>query len=200
MGVGRRVAQVVGLGSVLLALLGVPATASANEVSELVERCAHGQPLGGFRPSAYAEALRHLPTVLLEYSNCEEQLREAELQAATVGGALGSPTAAGPGSPAAAGGAAAGGLLGGLPSGAGEPPLPAPPALEQQLQAASRRPPAQAVAAGLGIVRPGAVPVAGGRLLDSLPTVILAAIGAVAAAALVLGAVAVRSRTTSKGP
>jgi hypothetical protein len=85
---------------VALALLSGPMSAQASEASTIVEKCAHGQPIGGYSQSAYRQALKQLPTILIEYSPCTEQIRGAELAAAG-GGAGGTSTGTAPNVPLA---------------------------------------------------------------------------------------------------
>jgi hypothetical protein len=67
--------------------MGAPA-AQASEAQTIIEKCAQGKPLGGYTQKAYREALKHLPTIAIEYSPCEEQIRKAELTAAGGGGSV----------------------------------------------------------------------------------------------------------------
>jgi hypothetical protein len=76
---------------VALVLLAGATSAQASEASTIIEKCAHGQPIGGYSQSAYREALKQLPTILVEYSPCTQQIRSAELAAA--GGGAGSASA-----------------------------------------------------------------------------------------------------------
>jgi hypothetical protein len=82
----------------LLTLSASPALAS--EGSAIIEHCTKGQSLSGFSENGYREALKQMPTVGLEYSPCEEQIRRAELAAAGGGGAgVGAAAGATPGGP-----------------------------------------------------------------------------------------------------
>lgn len=83
-----------------LALLAGATAAQASEASQIVEKCAHGKPISGYSQSAYRQALKQLPTILIEYSPCPEQIRGAELAAAG-GGAGGTATGAAPNVPLA---------------------------------------------------------------------------------------------------
>lgn len=73
----------------MAALLAAAAPAEASEATKIVERCTHGESLGGFSQNGYREALKHLPTEVTEYSECANEIRKAELAAAggTQGGA-----------------------------------------------------------------------------------------------------------------
>lgn len=85
---------------VALALLAGATSASASEASQIIEKCAHGQPISGYSQSAYRQALKQLPTILIEYSPCPEQIRKAELAGAG-GGAGGTSTGIAPNVPLA---------------------------------------------------------------------------------------------------
>jgi hypothetical protein len=75
---------------VALALLAGPATAaSADTGTKIIERCTHGQSLGGFSQQAYRRALAELPTEVEEYSDCGNLIRRAQLEAAGSGGGAG---------------------------------------------------------------------------------------------------------------
>jgi hypothetical protein len=66
-------------------------SAQASEASTIVEKCAHGEPLGGYSQSAYRQALKQLPTIAIEYSECANEIRKAEL--AGTGGSGGTTSA-----------------------------------------------------------------------------------------------------------
>lgn len=70
------------------------APAGASEVSTIIERCEHEQPLSGFSENAYRQALKQLSTFLQAYSPCPELIGKAELAAATGGGTSASAAAA----------------------------------------------------------------------------------------------------------
>ncbi len=76
----------------LLAALGGASTAHASQASAIVEKCAKGEPFGGYSQSAYRQALKQLPTIVVEYTPCAEQIRKAELAAAGGGGETASST------------------------------------------------------------------------------------------------------------
>jgi hypothetical protein len=76
-----RRTQAVLLFALLSALVwGVPA-ATADEASTIIERCTHGESLTGFNAAAYTTALQQLPTVVKEYTNCEDLIRAASSSA-----------------------------------------------------------------------------------------------------------------------
>lgn len=68
----------------LMTLGATPALGS--EASTIIERCANAQPLSGFSQKGYREALKQMPTVASEYSDCPTLIRKAELAAAGGGG------------------------------------------------------------------------------------------------------------------
>ena len=82
------------LALVALALLAVATVAQASEASQIIEKCAHGKPIGGYSQSAYRQALKQLPTIAIEYSECTNEIRKAELAAA--GGGAGATSAISP--------------------------------------------------------------------------------------------------------
>jgi hypothetical protein len=71
---------------VSLALLAFAATAAASEEQAIFEKCKNGESLAGFSQNAYREALKHMPTIVSEYSECAQLIRKAELAAAGGGG------------------------------------------------------------------------------------------------------------------
>jgi hypothetical protein len=80
---------------VALAALGcVATTAAADTGTKIIERCTHGQSLGGFSQQDYRRALQELPTEVEEYSDCANLIRRAQLAAA--GGGGGGPGGGGP--------------------------------------------------------------------------------------------------------
>jgi hypothetical protein len=70
----------IALASAMLLVSATPA--QAGEASKIIERCTHGESLGGFSQNGYREALRHMPTEVTEYSDCANLIRKAELAAA----------------------------------------------------------------------------------------------------------------------
>jgi hypothetical protein len=80
---------------VLVLLMGA-STAQANQTQTILEKCGHNESVAGFSQNAYREALKHIPTEVVEYSPCVELIRKAELAAAGGGvnpGAAGSSAA-----------------------------------------------------------------------------------------------------------
>jgi hypothetical protein len=165
----RRSRRRIGFGTFVLALLLAPAggisVARADEASTIIERCAHGQSLAGFKRSAYAKALHELPTDVREYSDCEELIRKAALAAAGGG--------AGPG-----GGAAT------------APPTPAEQ--ETLTRAAHARP--TPIKVGGHSELPGVVPVSLASALNALPTPLMALLAALLALGAAAGTTSLRGR------
>jgi hypothetical protein len=96
----RRPKHVLALPAILVALASVAAPAQANVGEKIIDRCTHGQSLGGFSQKAYREALKDLSAGTEEYSNCAQLIRQAQLAAAgaghgsSAGGGAGTPTTA----------------------------------------------------------------------------------------------------------
>ncbi len=70
----------------LVLLAGFTATANADVGTKIIERCTHGQSIGGFSQQAYRRALQELPTEVEEYSDCANLIRRAQLNATAGGG------------------------------------------------------------------------------------------------------------------
>ncbi|MGH2835008.1 MAG: hypothetical protein ACRDK4_08115 [Solirubrobacteraceae bacterium] len=73
-----------GLISALVALAVTIAApvAVANVGQTIVDKCGKGEPFGGYTQAQYKEALKDMATGTSEYSNCENEIRKAELAAA----------------------------------------------------------------------------------------------------------------------
>ena len=79
----------------LVALACLATTAGADSGTKIIERCTHGQSLGGFSQQDYRRALQELPTEVEEYSDCANLIRRAQLAAAGGGGSgTGAPAVA----------------------------------------------------------------------------------------------------------
>jgi hypothetical protein len=154
---------------VALAMLWSPVSAQASEASAIVEKCAHGQPIGGYSQGAYRQALKQLPTILIEYSPCPEQIRGAELAAAG-GGAGGTSTGAAP-----------------------NVPLALTPTEQSAIQSAHRNG-AAPVRIGSEPVRPGVVHANIASAVNTLPHSLFAVLAFLLAGAVVLATGEVRKR------
>lgn len=134
---------------VLVALLAAAAPAGASKAQEIIEKCGHREPFSGYPQSAYREALKKLPTEVIEYTDCENQIRKAEL--------------------AAAGGGAGSAASGVSPS----VPLPLTPPERRAVQSAHRSGSAP-VRVGNEKIRPGVVHADVASVFNTLPDPLLA--------------------------
>jgi hypothetical protein len=90
-GTGARRISTTAVALVATALLVGAPSAQASEAQKIIEKCGHKEPFGGYRQSAYREALKQLPTEVSEYTDCENLIRKDELAAAGGGGGAGAP-------------------------------------------------------------------------------------------------------------
>jgi hypothetical protein len=158
--------------AIVLAPLSLTGIARADEAAKVLQQCEHGHVPKGFSQTAYAKALRTMPTVVNEYSNCEELIRQAQL--------------AGPGSGAGGAGGSGGGAGGGS-EGYVPPPTPAE---QQLLSRATGHEGATPVRVGRNAVSPGVVHADLASAVSSLPGTLLALLALLAllgAAALTRG-------------
>lgn len=71
------------LPAVLLVGAFASAPAARADIGEtIIQRCTHGQSLGGFSQSAYRKALKEISADAEEYTNCAQLIRQAQLAAA----------------------------------------------------------------------------------------------------------------------
>ncbi|HEY2537809.1 MAG TPA: hypothetical protein VGI24_12620 [Solirubrobacteraceae bacterium] len=91
------------LPATLVLLMLFAGTAEANVGEEIIRRCTHAESLSGFSQAAYRQALKELSAGTEEYSNCAQEIRQAQLAAAGAGRGGGS----GGGSPTTTTGSAA---------------------------------------------------------------------------------------------
>ena len=151
--------------AVLVALVspaGLAPAASADTGTKIIERCTHGQSLGGFSQQDYRRALQELPTEVEEYSDCANLIRRAQLAAAGGGGGAGG-----------AGGAAA----------------VATPLSAAERGALNKVPKSGAAPLSIGgqVVHPGVVHADIASAFSSLPDPLLAVLAFLLACALALG-------------
>lgn len=152
--------------------LPAPAHALANPAQTLIERCGHGESLSGFSQSDYAKALKRMSSGTNEYSECEQLIRQAQLEAAghprSRGSANGSPT---------------------------PPPtaIAATPA-EQRSVARAQRGDSEPVSLGGQIVHPGVVHADIASAFSTLPAPLLALLGFIVACLLLFGGFLLRRR------
>jgi hypothetical protein len=162
----------------MLLLLPGAGPAWGSEASTIIERCAHHQTLSGFSEKGYREALRHMPTVASEYSDCPTLIRNAEL-AASAGRA----------------GAGAGELGAAASSNA---PLPLTPAERREVLGAHRR--IAPVLLGKSVVRPGVVHADIASATSVLPSSLLSVLGALIVAGLLLAMGKALERVRARRP
>jgi len=169
---GRNRGTTVGclsLASALLVLLSIAAAANADVGQTIINRCIHGQSLGGYTPQDYSRALQELPTEVEEYSDCGNLIRRAQL--------------------AAAGGS------GGSGAGGGAAPVPIPLTAGERT-ALTRVPKTGAAPVRVGgqVIRPGVIHANIASALSSLPTPLLAILAFMLACALLQAGSAIRNR------
>jgi hypothetical protein len=140
--------------------LALAAAASGDTGAKIIERCTHGQSLGGFSQKDYRRALQELPTEVEEYSDCANLIRRAQLAAA--GGGGGGTGSAGP---------------------------VATPLSPSERSAVARAPKAGAAPLKIGgqLVSPGVVHADVSSALSSLPDPLLAMLAFLLACAAALG-------------
>ena len=141
-----------------LALLAPAAPRAPTLGANIIERCTHGQSLGGFSQQAYRQALAEMPAEVNEYSECATLIRKAELAAAGRGGAARPPRR----------------VRRAVSAPASPPPSPAE---QQALQAAHTTAGAAPVNVGGQPVVPGVVHADIASAVSSLPTPLLARAG-----------------------
>jgi hypothetical protein len=151
-------------------LLAAP-LARADVGETIIQRCTHGQSLGGFSQSAYNQALKELSADAEQYTDCAALIRRAELAAA--GG----------------GGASEGALVA----------LPATPAEQRALNGAVRAG-AAPVDVGGTLVHPGVVRANVSSAFSTLPTPLLAMVAFLLAWLLVVAGGKLRNRVRTRRP
>ncbi len=157
----------------MLASLAGTTSARAGEASTIVEKCAKGEPFGGYSQSAYRQALKQLPTIVVEYTPCTEEIRKAELAAAGGGGettSASSPTSV---------------------------PLALTPAEQSAVQSAHHDG-ATPVRIGSEPVRPGVVHANIASVVNTLPHSLFAVLALMFAGAIALTVGEVRKRVRSR--
>ena len=74
-------------------LLATSATALGDVGEQIIQRCTHGQSLGGFSQRAYSRALKELSADAEEYTDCSSLIRQAQIAAAGGKGGTGQAAA-----------------------------------------------------------------------------------------------------------
>jgi hypothetical protein len=158
---------------VSLALLSIAPAARADVGATIIERCTHGQSVGGFSQQDYRRALQELPAEVEEYSDCANLIRRAQL--------------------AAAGGGAAGA------GSTGTSAIPLTPSERATLGRIAKTG-ATPVRVGGQLVRPGVVHASPASALSSLPSPLLALLAFLLACVLLLLASSIRDRVRARRP
>jgi hypothetical protein len=150
-------------------LLATAAPASADVGETIIQRCTHGQSLGGFSQSDYNKALKELSADAEEYTDCAALIRQAQLAAAGGGG----------------GGSAA------IPV-----PIAATPAEQRASTRAARA--GSPVRVGAQLVHPGVVHANVASAFSTLPTPLLALIAFLVAFLAAVAGGALRNRIRAR--
>jgi hypothetical protein len=170
---GSALGRAIALVFVAIALLAGATSAHASEASSIIEKCAQGKPLGGYSQSAYRQALKQLPTILIEYSPCTNEIRKAELAAA--GGGAGATSASSP----------------------TNVPLPLTPSEQRAVQSAHRNG-STPVRVGNEPIRPGVVHADIASAVNTLPHSLFAVLAFMLAGALLFVVGEVRKRVRAR--
>jgi hypothetical protein len=156
-----------------IALTGAsPAHASA--ASQIVEKCAKGEPFGGYSQQAYREALKQLPTEVIEYSACSNEIGKDALTASKGGGGSAAAEAA-----------------------SSNVPLPLSPSEQRAVQSAHHNG-STPVQVGSQPIRPGVVHADIASAVNTLPDSLLAMLAFLLVGALVLAAGEVAKRVRAR--
>jgi hypothetical protein len=160
-------------------LLGAPRAASADVGEKIIDLCEHVKPISGFTHADYERALRELGAGTEEYSECGQQISQAELAAAR-GNHGRDGSGAGTGSEASTA-------------------VVASPAEQSSItHAANSTPEAIHLGGGGAAIQPGVMHPDISAAFSSLPTPILVTLAFVLACALVLGGGLLRNRVRSR--
>lgn len=167
----------------LACVLGLPATASADAGAQIVAQCLHSGTVSTTWPqSAYTQALRELGADAIEYSDCQQQIRAAQLAAAAARGGGGGSAAS----------------IGGSPS---VSPASFTPKERAAIAAlASPQTGGAPVTVGGRLVQPGLVHVNLASAVNTLPTQLKVLLGVLAAAALLALGRLLRNRVGNRRP
>jgi hypothetical protein len=154
----------------LVLAAGIASPARANIGETIIQRCTHGQSLGGFSQQAYREALKELTADAREYTECGALIRQAQLAAATGrGGSAGGPAA-----------------------------VAIPPTASEQRALAHASHASVPVRVGNALVHPGVVHADIASAFSSLPTPLLATVIFLLACLLLVVAGAVRNHLRAR--
>jgi hypothetical protein len=168
----RHLTRALALVALLVALASSAGNAQADVGEKIIDRCTHGESLGGFTQKQYQQALKDLSAGTEEYSNCAQLIRRAQLAAAGSAGSGNSGTGTAP------------------PSAVAVTPTPS------EQRAIARAPSAGAAPLQVGgqTIHPGVVHVDIASALSSLPTPLLATIAFLLVGLLLALGTGVRNR------
>lgn len=176
---GERGALLGGLLAAVAAVLLALAQPAMGDVGEtIVLRCTHNESLSGFSQADYKKALEDLRADTEEYSDCSQEIREAQLAAATGRGSGG----------------------GGAAGAAAVVPIAATPAEQRALAHAQRAGDEPVRLSGGQVVRPGVVHADISSALSTLPTPVLTILAFMLAGLLAVAARAARKRIRGRTP
>ncbi len=168
-----RTSALAALALVAIALTGA-SLAHASEASEIVKKCTKGEPFGGYSQKAYREALKQLPTEVIEYSPCPNEISKDALTVGKGGG--GSAVA---------------------DASSSNVPLPLTPSEQRAVQGAHHHG-STAVRVGSEPIRPGVVHANIASAVNTLPDSLLAVLALMLGGALVLAIGEVRKRVSTR--
>ncbi len=167
----RRAALCTSLLAAALLWIASPARADVGET--IIQRCTHGQSLGGFSQKDYGRALKELSADAEEYTDCAALIRQAQLAASS-------------------GQSGAGG-----PAGAGLSAIAATPREQRSIAGAARSGSAP-VTLGGSVIHPGVVHANISSALSSLPTPMLAILAFLVACVLTFAGSSLRKRVRAR--
>jgi hypothetical protein len=179
MRIARHESRLTPLAALIAVLaLALAPTAGADIGETIVDRCTHNESLSGFSQSDYSKALKEIEAGTSEYSECAEQIHQAQVAAASAG-------------------------RGGGSTGSGESTVAAPrraavatsPAEQRSIAHAAQSPSRPVQLGGQGVVHTNI-----SSALSSLPMPLLAAVVFVLACLLTLAGGALRNRVRSRQP
>ncbi|HEY1689406.1 MAG TPA: hypothetical protein VGF95_11165 [Solirubrobacteraceae bacterium] len=182
----------------LVSAMLLPATSAEADVGhKIITLCEEDKSLEGFSEKDYIRAMSEIEAYGVEYSECPEQIEEAELAAAGSkrhggskhGGSTSSPSTGGPGEGGSGPSSNA--------EGTSQPVVPTHEE-QQQIEQARRGPtPVQLGSGPMGTIHPGVVHADVASAFNSLPTSLLVVLIALIAGVVALGGWAIRERVLS---
>jgi hypothetical protein len=182
MRIARLKSRLVLPAALLATVLVNAAPASANVGEKIIDRCTHGESLGGFSQGDYTQALKEMSADTEEYSDCSSLIRQAQLAAAAGGRGTGN------------GGGAGGGADESAPSPVA---VTATPSEKQSVTHAAKGGSAPVQLDGQTIA-PGVVHTNVASAFSALPTPLLATLAFLLTCMLLIAGVVVRNRVRGR--